>query len=130
MKRSLITCLLMIYAISSFAQKETESAEPTFGVELERKVAFAVIENDSYKDVVVELKAADLVSILDGVKVTVKNAKTGKKIYKKRFSKSYLYGFSNGTIQVGKGNTLTQVVITKSTYNGKWIMEIKEKGIY
>lgn len=120
----------MIYAISSFAQKETESAKPTFGVELERKVAFAVIENDSYEDVVVELKAADLVSLLDGVKVTVKYAKTGKKIYKKRFSKSYLYGFSNGTIQVGKGNTLTQVVITKSTYNGEWIMELKEKGIY
>ena len=129
MKRSVLIFTLLFSAIMLFAQ--TESANPTFGVTLEREVAFAIIEKEHYYDVVVELKAAQLTDMfVEGVKVTVKDAKTGKKIYKKRFSKSYLYAFSEGTIQVGKGNALTQLILSKSTESGEWIMQIKEKGIY
>ena len=102
MKKAIITFLFFLCSIMTFAQ--SESAKPTFGVELDREVAIAIIEKETYKDVVVELKSADLGDLfVDGVKITVKDAKTGKRIYKKRFSKSYLYAFSDGTIQVGKG---------------------------
>ena len=129
MKRSVLFFALMFSTIMSFAQ--AESAEPTFGVTLEREVAFAIIEKEHYFDVVVELKAAEFADMfVQGVKVTIKDVKTGKKIYKKRFSKSYLYAFSEGTIQVGKGNALIQLVLSKSTESGEWHMQIKEKGIY
>ena len=46
--------------------------------------------------------------------------KTGKKLYSKRFSKSYLYAFSDGTIQVGKGNALLNLhyLSQKNTASG------------
>ena len=128
MKRVLFLMSFVLMATMVFAQGET--ARPTFGVTLERKISFAVIEEECYEDVVVELKAAEVVDFSKGVKVTVRDSKTGNKIYKKRFSKSYLYGFSNGTLAVGKGNALTQVSIHKSDLTGKWQMVIKEKGIY
>lgn len=52
--------------------------------------------------------------------------KTGKKLYSKRFSKSYLYTFSDGTIQVGKGNALTQLTLFKSKEYSVWLMEIRK----
>ena len=129
MKRSVLIFALLFSAIMSFAQ--TESVNPTFGVTLEREVAFVIIEKEHYYDVVVELKAAQIIDMfVKGVKVTVKDAKTRKKIYKKRFSKSYLYAFSDGTINVGKGNALTQLILLKSSKSGEWLMQIKEKGIY
>lgn len=110
MKKTIITFLFILCSIATFAQ--SESVKPTFGVELDREVAFAIIEKETFKDVVVELKSADLGDLfVEGVKITVTDAKTGKIIYKKRFSKSYLYGFSDGTIQVGKGNALTQLIL-------------------
>ena len=129
MKKAIITFLFFLCSIVTFAQSET--AKPTFGVELDREVAIAIIEKETYKDVVVELKSADLGDLfVDGVKITVKDAKTGKRIYKKRFSKSYLYAFSDGTIQVGKGNALTQLTLYKSKEYDVWLLEIREKGIY
>lgn len=129
MKKAIITFLFFLCSIMTFAQ--SESAKPTFGVELDREVAIAIIEKETYKDVVVELKSADLGDLfVDGVKITVKDAKTGKRIYKKRFSKSYLYAFSDGTIQVGKGNALTQLILYKSKEYDVWLLEIREKGIY
>jgi len=129
MKQIISTFVCLLFAISSFAQ--SESAKPTFGVELEREVSFAIIEKETYRNVIVNLKSADFGDLfVEGVKITVTDAETGKKIYKKRFSKSYLYAFSEGTIQVGKGNALTQLILSKSKYDSKWIMEIKEKGIY
>ena len=129
MKKAIITFLFFLCSIMTFAQ--SESAKPTFGVELDREVAIAIIEKETYKDVVVELKSADLGDLfVDGVKITVKDAKTGKRIYKKRFSKSYLYAFSDGTIQVGKGNALTQLILYKSKENDVWLLEIRKKGIY
>ena len=129
MKKAIITFLFFLFSIMTFAQ--SESAKPTFGVELDREVAIAIIEKETYKDVVVELKSADLGDLfVDGVKITVKDAKTGKRIYKKRFSKSYLYAFSDGTIQVGKGNALTQLILYKSKEYDVWLLEIRKKGIY
>ena len=129
MKKAIITFLFFLCSIVTFAQ--SESAKPTFGVELDREVAIAIIEKETYKDVVVELKSADLGDLfVDGVKITVKDAKTGKRIYKKRFSKSYLYAFSDGTIQVGKGNALTQLILYKSKEYDVWLLEIRKIGIY
>lgn len=86
----------------TFAQ--SESAKPTFGVELDREVAIAIIEKETYKDVVVELKSADLGDLfVDGVKITVKDAKTGKRIYKKRFSKSIFMLFPMALFKWVKG---------------------------
>ncbi len=129
MKNTIAVFLFLLSSIVAFAQ--TESAKPTFGVELDREVSLAKIEKEFYTDVIVELKSADIDDLfVEGVKVTVKDAKTGEKIYKKRFSRSYLYAFSNGTIQVGKGNALTQLILYKFEERDTWFLEIREKGIY
>ena len=87
MKKVIIIFLVFFYAIVSFAQ--SESAKPTFGVKLDREVAVAKIEKETYQDVIVELRSADLGDLFtEGVKIIVKDAKTGKKLYSKRFSKS------------------------------------------
>lgn len=126
MKKIVITGLFLLFVISSFAQ--SEEASPTFDVTIERKVAFAFIEDETYYNVTVELKSFDNY-FLSGVKITVKDI-TGKKIYKKRWHSSYLYGFSDGTIQIGKGNVLTQVILAKFETTNDWGIEIREKGIY
>lgn len=129
MKNTIAVFLFLLSSIVAFAQ--TESAKPTFGVELDREVSLAKIEKEFYTDVIVELKSADIDDLfVEGVKVTVKDAKTGEKIYKKRFSRSYLYAFSNGTIEVGKGNALTQLILYKFEERDTWFLEIREKGIY
>lgn len=128
MKKAMFVFLFFLCSIIVFAQ--SESSKPTRGVELDREVGLAIIEGEVYEDVVVELKSADFGSFVSGVKITVKEAKTGKKIYKKRFSKSMLYGFSDGSIQVGKGNVLTQLMLFKSDELGAWVLSIREKGLY
>lgn len=131
MKKLYLIYLFLCCTISSIAQDET--ARPTYGVDIEREVEYAIIEKNSYHNVIVKLEAADITSLLSGVKITVKDRITGKKIFKRRFYKSYLYGFSDGTLQVGKGNVLVQLVITKSDkykHLNIWDMVLKEKGIY
>lgn len=94
MKKVIIIFLVFFYAIISFTQ--SESAKPTFGVklELDREVAVAKIEKETYQDVIVELRSADLGDLFtEGVKIIVKDAKNREKLYSKRFSKSYLYTF-------------------------------------
>ena len=125
MRKVVTTFLFFLCSIMIFAQ--SESAKPAYGVELEREVAYAMIEKETFNDVIVELKSGHL---FGGVKITVKDAKTGKRIYKKRFSNSFLYAFSDGSIEVGKGNALTQVVLFKSKEYNVWLMEIRKKGIY
>ena len=84
MKKFLLSLVFVLSVMLSFAQ--SESIKPTFGVTLEREVAFALIEKEAFKDVVVELKAAEIAELFaEGVKVTVKDAMTGKKIFKKGF---------------------------------------------
>ena len=55
MKKVIITLLFFFCAVISFAQ--SESVNPTFGVKLDREVAFAIIEKESHKDIIVELKS-------------------------------------------------------------------------
>ena len=74
MKKVIIIFLVFFYAIVSFAQ--SESAKPTFGVKLDREVAVAKIEKETYQDVIVELRSADLGDLFtEGVKIIVKDAK-------------------------------------------------------
>ena len=128
MKKIFITLLFFFCVIVSFAQ--SESVKPTYGVVLDREVAIATIEKEKYEDVIVELNSADLGDFFTGVKIIITDTKTGKKIYTKRFSNSYLYAFSDGTIQVGKGNALTQLTLYKSKEYGVWLMKVREKVIY
>ena len=118
---------MVIWAAISFAQ---ESVKPSYGVKTERPVAIALINGKKYYDVTVELSSAEITDMfVEGVKVTVRD-ENGKKIYKKRFSKSRLYAFSDGTIQIGKGNAVTNMNLYKDSDTRKWYMELREKGIY
>lgn len=138
MKRIILSVIMTIWAIICFSQ---ESVKPTFGVELERPVAIAMIDGKTYYDVTVLISSAEyggdrnfwreecLIPALRGVKIIVKNT-AGKKIYKKRFKKSLLYAYSDGTIQVGRGNAVMNLTLTKDPETRKWYMELREKGIY
>lgn len=127
MRKTILLLSFLFISIFAFA----ESARPTFGVKIERNVDQAYINGVHYTDLIVEFDAAEITSLFnEGVKVTVKSAENPKKkIYKKRFSKSYLYGFSSGQIQVGNGEIITQVMLSKFE-QGDWRMIINEKGIY
>lgn len=126
MKRFL-TLLAALFCISiSVAQ---ESVKPTFGVELERNVSVAEINGETFYDVTVEIKAAELIGFWEGVKITVRD-KNNNKLYKKHFRKSYLYAYSDGTIYIGKGNALTNMKLIQDNYTTNWFMQLKEKGIY
>lgn len=128
MRELLIVFLSIICSLQIIAD-EPERVRPTYGVKFDRPIIMANIEGKLYDDVIVELDAADFNAIFnEGVKITVKDISTGEKIYKKRFSKSYLYAFSDGTIYVGKGNALTQVTLLK--YKNDWLLNVREKGIY
>ena len=121
-------CLIFVFVLLPFyllaMNEEPEKASPSHGITLYRDVSRAYINGSNYRDVEVSLKAA---ASSTGVKVVVMDT-SGSQIYKKRFSNSFLYGFSDGTIQVGNGNALTQIWIRK--VSGDWVMDIKEKGIY
>ncbi len=132
MKKILFFTFFLLATMCSYAQenkKEPESAKPTFDVTVNRIVDSAKINGKYYNNVVVEFKASDIVDWADGVKIIVKDKYTNKKLYKKRFSNSYLYVYSDKSIQVGKGNATTEVICEKKSY-GDWIIEIEENGIY
>ena len=76
-------CLIILCCASSNLNysAQSESAKPTFGVKLDREVALAKIEKETYQDVIVELRSADLGDLFtEGVKIIVKDAKTGKNL--------------------------------------------------
>ena len=130
MKKVFVVFLFIFSTVSTFAQSEGESVKPIGGITLYRNVSLAAIEQNNYLDVIVKFKAAELGDYFtNGVKVVVVDNNTGKKIYRKRFSKSYLYVFSDGTIEVGKGNALTQIILLYKDGSG-WGMILKERGIY
>lgn len=127
--RNIIFSLFLIISTFVLSYASGESVKPSYGVKFERPVMHAIIDGQTYFNVIVEIDAAEIDDIFkSGVKVTVTEENNDKKIYKKRFSKSYLYAFSDGTIQIGKGNALTQLILYKR--NSVWHMEIREKGIY
>mgnify|MGYP000402831387 FL=1 len=131
MKKSIRCILVYFFNRFHFCASEGESVKPIGGITLYRNVSLAAIEQNNYLDVIVKFKAAELGDYFtNGVKVVVVDNNTGKKIYRKRFSKSYLYVFSDGTIEVGKGNALTQIILFKYKDGSGWGMILKERGIY
>lgn len=128
--KKIFLLLSLLYVFYSSAQtSNSESVTPTFDVKLDRMVSLASIEGKTFTNVIIELDAAEEYPLLNkGVKVTIKDVESGKKIYKKRFSRSYLYAFSDGTIQVGKGNAIIQVVLSK--YKEEWLLRVRENGLY
>lgn len=82
MKRVILLLLTAICSICAYGQ---ESVKPTFGVKLERKVDFAVIEGKIYNNIVVEIDAADWDNLfVHGVKIIVRNgANLEDELYKK-----------------------------------------------
>ena len=130
--KGIFTILILACFISAAAKdgKQTEeTASPTFGVTVERKCGVVVIEKEVYHNATIELKAAELGDLfVEGVKVTVWD-ENGNKIYKKRFSKSFLYAYSDGSIYIARGNALTQVQVHKDS-SGEWRAKIRAKGIY
>lgn len=129
MKKLLILLLFSIFSTSIWAD-----VRPTFGVKIYREVQTVIIEQAEHNDVIVELDAAELGNIfVTGVKVTVKDKKTKKKIYKKRFSNAYLYYHPEDNVYiVGKGDALMQVILgeLKEENRKLWFAKIKEYGIY
>ena len=90
MKKVFVVFLFIFSTVSTFAQSEGESVKPIGGITLYRNVSLAAIEQNNYLDVIVKFKAAELGDYFtNGVKVVVVDNNTGKKIYRKRFSKSY-----------------------------------------
>lgn len=128
MKKVASLLILSLFALLSFAE-DPESVRPTYGIKTERVVSVALIDDRRYFDVTVEMNVAEITSFSEGVKVVVRDEK-GKKVYKKRFSQSLFYAYSDGTIQIGKGNALTNMILYKSKDDGQWYMILKEKGIY
>ena len=144
MKKVITICYALLCAMCSFvavAEEEADTAYPTAGANLYRRVSFAEINGKAYSNVEVELKSAKysywpffLNLFIKGVKVVVKDVDSGKMIYRKRFPDANLYVFPSGNIQVGIGNrgvsVIEYVIIWESEYDGDRYMTIEERGIY
>lgn len=102
MKKVFVVFLFIFSTVSTFAQSEGESVKPIGGITLYRNVSLAAIEQNNYLDVIVKFKAAELGDYFtNGVKVVVVDNNTGKKIYRKRFSKSYLSWYWSAVCRFG-----------------------------
>jgi hypothetical protein len=106
-----------------FAQ--SESLIPALDFYVIRDVHYASINGEGHTNVTVELKSTALFHFL-GVKVIVRDKETGKKIYAKRFWKSFLYVFPDRSIHVERGNEGTQVSLHLS--DGRWELGLNKKG--
>lgn len=125
MKKILFLLTLLLSCLSISAE-EPEYANPSYGVKVERKAAIAIIDDSTYYEVTATISSSRIKDeILRSATVVVKN-KEGKKIYKKRFGDNMLYGFSDGTLQIGKGNVLVHLVLKK--IDGVWSLLISSKG--
>lgn len=129
MKALRISLLLLTLSVSFLVNAETESAKPTLDVSVKRNISYALIEGIPFYNVTASIKAWDGYWI-KGVRIIVRDNWTGKRIYKKSFPKAFLYGFSDGTLQIGQGNVLIQTIIFKDSDTKEWYMQIKKKGIY
>lgn len=121
MKKFIVTLLLSCCSVASLAQ--SENLQPARGITIEKEALVAVVEDRVCFGIAVELKSAST-----GVKITARDADTGRKIYRKRYPKSSLYLFSDGSVQVKRdADALTQLVCYKS--DDEWRMVLCEKGI-
>lgn len=130
----------LCFCVTVAEEKEGDGVYPTSGINLYRRVPFAKINGEVYRNLEVELKAAKdvywpffLQLFIKGVKVVVKDKETGKIIYRKRFKDARLYVFPSGQIQVGLGNhgvsVVDYVIIWQSESEEDRIMSIDEKGL-
>ena len=90
MKKFVATFLLSISLLTSFAQ--SEKLQPVQGVTVEKEALVAVVEDQVCFGITVELQSADPTAKFasSGVKITVRDADTGRKIYRKRYPQSSL----------------------------------------
>ena len=128
MKKLFILLMMFVSVMNISAQEET--MKPKWGLEIERVCETANIDGEWYVNVIVTLKSADMGDIFtEGVKVTVRDKYTKKKIYSKRFSKGFLYYSTRyNYFMVGRGNALDYAYLIKD--NDNWIFKLMEKGIY
>lgn len=136
MKKYILLLFAIIQAFVGFAQSDSETANPSYGVEIQRRSATLDIEGKEYENALIELKSntPDHVFIDKSnvnVKVTILNSGEQKVVYKKKFKDSYLYIFRSGQIQVGKPNFDKIVITPSSTTKGIYYGKINEKeGVY
>lgn len=112
--------------------KETysEAVYPSFNVKFNRYADIAVIENQVFTNVNIEIEVTPIRDKeYKGVNIIVKDSIGKKRLYKSSFPISFLYGFGNKSLQLGIDNVLLQMVLFK-TNDEKWILYIKESGIY
>ncbi|MBO4282314.1 MAG: hypothetical protein J5873_03880 [Bacteroidales bacterium] len=154
MKQHLLAVAVLLSAVAAFAQnpsaklrtvlqKDTsfaiegrdvsnETVSPTYDIRMERIVAAVRIEDQVYQNTALEIeveKSDKYAKQYKGITLTVRDTATGKKIFRKHFSKSYLYGFADKTLHIGVDNTLLQMLVAK-TADGQWVAEIRKEGIY
>ena len=127
--KKLLVILTTTVLCCSFVNSQ-ESANHALGIKLDRPIAYTRIEGFLYTDVTVEIHSADYNDTWKGVKIKVIDNKTRKIIYSRHWKNSYLYGYSNAAIQIGRGNALVQVCIHYDEDIKGWLMVIREKGIY
>lgn len=138
MKKYVLLLLAIVTILFfAFAQSEPETAEPSYGVEIQRRCAILDIEGKEYENALVELKSNDPdYNFTDKSHVNVKatiTLPTGeqKVVYKKKIKDSYLFIFRNGQIQVGRPNFDKIVITPSSTKEGIYYGTINEKeGVY
>ena len=122
-----IICLLML--MLSFMFTQTMNAQdnqsgvlqslPSVGTKIERNLVWIDIEGTYYNNAHLLLQSYYDYRYRKFV-VRVNVTQNHKRIYSKRFNDSYMYLFSNGTIQVGRPNFYQLVVIhDKLGYCGK-----------
>lgn len=105
-----------------------ESVEPLKNGEVTRDVTIMDIEGKNYYNVKVTLKSMspdNIINYSNRVNVTVVN-ENGFPVWRKTIKDAYLYVFSNGQVQVGKGK-IDQIIISKSGYNDSYIGKVREK---
>ena len=69
-------------------------------------------------------------TLFPDINVSANDSSSHEIISCKRFSKPYLYAFSDGSIQVGKGNALIQLTLFKPEEYNVWLMEMRKNGLY
>ena len=119
-------------SVAAFSQEEEkETTSPSYKTEISRNVSSLDVEGLVYKNVTVSLKSNNsgyYVGETPKVKVKIVNV-DGRLIWKKTLKNSYLYVFSDGTVQVGQPK-LFRIIINKD-YSGNYIGKIREyEGIY
>jgi hypothetical protein len=123
----LLILLIFNFTTSLFSQ---ETTKPLTDTQIERCVLIMDIDGKVYEYVNVTLKSMSPNYFSDRyrVKVTIVDIE-GNTVWRKTLKNVFLYVFSDGQIQVGKGNF--NRILIKKHYSGADIGTIREKeGVY